>query len=213
VYSRDSVEKAVEQCLSEAKGKRKFIQSIDLAVNLRGMDFTKPENRLSLEVVLPYQPKARKVAVFAEGAQATEAKAKADLVINSTEIPVIGADKKRAKELLDYSLLATPAMMAPIGKALGTLLAPRGKMPRLVSPNARITEIVDSARRTVTIRMRGKYLPSVGCIVGNENMPKEQIAENISAVMEAISKRVGDANVANAYVKATMAPAVPMSSK
>lgn len=213
MYSRDSVEKAVEECLALAKGKRKFIQSIDLALNLRGVDFSKPENRLSLDVVLSFQPKTRKVAVFAEGTLATEAKASANLVIGSAEIAAIASDKKRSKELLGYALLASPTLMAAVGKTLGTLLAPRGKMPKPIPPGAKVSELVDAAKRTVTLRMRGKFLPSVGCIVGNEAMEKEKIAENVLAVLEAVSKHVGEANIASAYVKATMSPAIEIPAK
>ena len=45
---QDALTKALE-----GKGKRKFTQSVELIVNFRGIDFTKPENRLNLDIALP----------------------------------------------------------------------------------------------------------------------------------------------------------------
>ncbi|MFA6530635.1 MAG: 50S ribosomal protein L1, partial [Candidatus Micrarchaeia archaeon] len=52
----------------EDKGKRKFTQSVELIVNFRGIDFTKPENRLNLDIALPKGKggKEPKIAVIAE---------------------------------------------------------------------------------------------------------------------------------------------------
>ncbi|MFH1443209.1 MAG: 50S ribosomal protein L1, partial [Candidatus Micrarchaeota archaeon] len=93
---------AIEEILKE-KGKRKFVQSIDLAVNLRDVDFKKPENRVNVDVVLPYAPRESKVAVFADGQMAVDAKKIVDLVISGEEISTYATDKKKQKELLKYT--------------------------------------------------------------------------------------------------------------
>ena len=43
---------SVNEVLKE-KGKRKFVQTVDLAVNFKGIDFKKPENRINIDIVLP----------------------------------------------------------------------------------------------------------------------------------------------------------------
>jgi ribosomal protein L1 len=104
--SRASVIKAMQACLSESKGKRKFRQSVDLAINFQEVDFKKPESRLSLDILLPHAAKAAKVAVFADGSVATEAGKVADLVIPSTAIPDYASDKQKQRVLLDHALLS-----------------------------------------------------------------------------------------------------------
>ncbi|MDD5171488.1 MAG: hypothetical protein PHF60_00435 [Candidatus ainarchaeum sp.] len=67
----DGIAKALED-----KGKKKFKQSVELIINMRGIDFAKSENRLNLDIVLPKGKggKELKSAVFAEGNMADEAR-------------------------------------------------------------------------------------------------------------------------------------------
>ena len=89
--------KKIQEALAkvfEDKGKRKFKQSVELIVNFRGIDFSKTEHRLNLDVALPKGKggKEPKIAVIAEEAMANQAKnAKADLIILSQEISAYGA--------------------------------------------------------------------------------------------------------------------------
>ena len=117
---RSQLLKAIEEILKE-KGKRKFAQSIDLAINLRDVDFKKPENRVNVDVVLPNAPRESKVAVFADGQMAVDAKKVVALVIGSEEINSYATDKRKQKELMDYTLLSQAQLMTTVGKVLGQL--------------------------------------------------------------------------------------------
>jgi len=203
MLDRKKIEAAVRACL-EDRGKRKFTQSIDLAINFTGVDFKKPENRLNLDVALPAGGKTSKVAVFADGEVVVEAKKCADLVISGSEIPAYASDKKKQKQLLEYSLLATPQLMPAVGKQLGQVLGGRGKLPRPIMPNANLAGLIDATRRTVSLKSKGKYLPSVHCLVGREDMKEEDLTNNISAVLETVEKKIPEYNIASVYVKATM---------
>ncbi len=207
ILDKKSVGKAVQLVLAE-KGKRKFVQSIDLAINLRDVDFTKPENRISLDVVLPHPARNLKVAVFADGNVAFEAKKHVDLVIESSQIDSYATDKGKTKVLLDHTLLATPALMAVVGKVLGKILAPKGKMPRPLLPNANIVQVADLSKKSITLKTKGKYLPSLHCIVGKENMSSEQVAENVLAVFEALLKKIAEGQLESVYLKTTMGKSV-----
>lgn len=207
ILDKKSVSKAVEQVLAE-KGKRKFVQSVDLAINLRDLDFTKPENRINLDVVLPHPARNLKVAVFADGNIAFEAKKHVDLVVESGEIESYATDKAKTKLLLQHTLLATPALMAVVGKVLGKILAPKGKMPRPLLPNANILQVVELSKKSITLKTKGKYLPSLHCIVGKENMTGEQIVENVQAVLEALLKKIAEGQVSSVYLKTTMGKSV-----
>ena len=207
---RERIQKAIEEVLKE-KGKRKFSQSVDVAINFQDVDFKKPENRVNSDIVLPFAAKREKVAVFADGQLATDAKKTADLVLSSSDIPIYAADKKKQGELLQYSLLSAPQLMAQIGKALGQFLGSKGKLPKPIMPNANITELIERTRKTVTVRTKGKYLPTVHCIIGKEEMTSEQITENVLAVLEVLRKSITEQQIANMYVKLTMGKPVKIT--
>jgi large subunit ribosomal protein L1 len=59
--------KKVSTFIDENKGKRKFLQSVELAINFRGIDFAKTDNRLNLSVPLPAgRGKQSSLAVFTD---------------------------------------------------------------------------------------------------------------------------------------------------
>jgi len=212
VLDKKSAEAALAEALNQ-KGEKKFVQSVDLAINFQDVDFKKQEGRINVEVVLPFQPKPSGVCVFADGEMAAGAKnAGADLVVSSAEIDSYAKDKKKQKELLNYSLLSVPQLMVPIGKALGKVLGARGKTPKPIPPNANLSSLVSNARRTLTLKAKGKFLPSVHCIVGKENMPKEQLIENILAVFAALEKQGFDNNVKSVFIKTTMGKPVKIGA-
>lgn len=205
---KNSISKAVHAALEAGKGKRKFVQSVDVAINFKDVDFNKPENRLNIDVVLPFPPKESKVAVFADGQAATEAKAVADLVITSGELNAYATDKEKQALLVQHSILATTALIAQVGKSLGQALSKKGKLPKPIMPNANLKELVERTRKTINVRTKGKYLPCVHCIVGREDMSDDEISENVLAVLENVFKKISEPQITSVYVKTTMGPAV-----
>jgi len=212
VYETEKISKAVATVLAQDKGKRKFKQSLDIAINFRDVDFTKPENRVNLDVTLPFSPKAVEVAIFADGQLAMDSKKVVSLVISSAEIPTYASDKKKQKELLKYTSLAQTQLMAVVGKSLGQLLGSKGKLPKPIMPNANLADLVEKAKRSVTLRVKGKYLPVVHCIVGNEELSEKQVVENVSTILEAMKAKVGEARIKSIYIKTTMGKPVAISA-
>lgn len=204
-FDKKSILQAVEQAVAEGKGKRKFTQSVDAAINFKDVDFKKPESRLNLEIFLPHPPKKLKVAVFADGELALNAKnAGADLVIAGTEIAAYAANKQKLNQLLECAILASPQLMAAVGKSLGQVLSGRGRLPKPIMPNSNMQETVERTRTSILVRTRGKYLPCVHCLVGREDMPPEEIAENVLTVLEAIYRKLTENNIQSIYIKTTM---------
>ena len=203
-FDKKNVEKAVSEALAQ-KTDKKFVQSVDLAINFRDIDFKKAENRLNVEVILPFEPKPTPVAVFADGQLGLDAKkAGAELVIPSAEIELVAKDKKKQKEILGYALLAAPALMIAIGKALGQLLGTKGKLPKPIPPNASLATLISNSKKLIVVKSKGKFLPSVHCLVGKENAPPNHIVENIVAILEAVEKKVSEQNIKTVFVKTTM---------
>ncbi len=205
--SKEIVE-AVKNAIDEKNNKkRKFVQSVELIINLKDIDLSKPENRIDEEIELPKgRGKDAKIAVFATGELALKAKEIADKVIMPDEIKELAEDKKKAKSIAEeYDLFIAEASLMPlIGKSLGKILAPRGKMPKPVPHEINISEVVGKLRRSIKIRSKDK--PFIHCMVGKENMTVEDIVENIEAVLHRVEGKLerGKMNIASAHVKTTM---------
>ena len=206
----ERVVKAVEEARAKAK-RRRFIQSYELLVKFRDFDPRKPENRFNIAVPLPnpIPNKPSKVCVIASGAMLLAAReAKADLVLSRDDVEKLSGNKKEIRKLAkayDF-FVATPDLMVIIGRVMGPILGPRGKMPEVVQPNADIKAVIDRLRRSV--RLRVKEQPQVMCKVGSEVMEPKAVAENIMAVMDELLKKVRPDQIDIVRVKLTMGPPV-----
>jgi large subunit ribosomal protein L1 len=206
---RPSVE-AVTEALEKAPA-RKFSESVELSVNLKDLDLTVPKNRIEDDVPLPNgRGKAVKVAVFASPELGQKVRATADLVFTPAELEELAKDPKAAKRLVedvDFFLAEAP-MMPAIGKRLGVVLGPRGKMPRPVPPGSDPTNLINAMKRSVRVRSKGNR--TFHAAVGTRTMPPEQIAQNVDALLQRIVGKLerGRTNIESVYVKTSMGPAV-----
>lgn len=192
--------------LAENKGKRKFKQTVELAINFKGVDFTKQDNRINLEVLLPNgKGKVKKIAVFSTDRNLSEQAQKSGVeVIDGNTLEQIKSDQARLNSLLDYELIAQPNLMPAIAKSLGQFLGTRNKMPKPILGNANIASMSNELNKRVTIRNRGKNLPTIHCIVGTEDMEAPKIYDNVQEVLNSITKKLGANHIRSAYVKLTM---------
>ncbi len=208
---REKIITAVKQAM-EKSPQRKFSESIDLAINLKNLDMNQPQNRLDEEIILPNGVgKQIKIAVFAKGETAQRAKgAGADYVFDPEEISVLGEDKTRAKNLAEEVnfFIAEAAYMPLIGKTLGQVLGPRGKMPIPLTPDKDVVQIINKSRNSIKIRSKDKMTFHIS--VGRKEMPPEKISENIDAIINRIEHRYerGLYNVKSIFVKTTMGASV-----
>lgn len=201
---------AVDKILTESKKlNRKFKQNIDVVINLKNVDMSVPKNRIDVEIILPHgRGSEAKVALFASGELAVKAKKHVDLLIKPEEIGGLSKNKKKFKKIADeYNFFVSEAPLMPtIGKSLGTVLGPRGKMPKPVPPNADVSGIVKNLRNT--IKLRSKDSLTFHTIAGREDMGKEHIAENVDTIitrLEGMLER-GKMNIGSIYIKTTMGP-------
>jgi large subunit ribosomal protein L1 len=199
---------AVQKALEGAK-KRNFVETVELAINLKDVDLSVPKNRITEDVILPNgRGKAVRICVIGGGELALKAKDVADLVITPEELQTIADDKKQAKKIANSTnyFIAEAPLMAVVGKRLGTVLGPRGKMPKPIPPGADPTGMVESLRKTVSIRTKDRI--TFHAPVGTVEMPVEQIAENIDALLKRIELKLekGRMNIDSSYIKTTMGP-------
>ena len=197
----------------EGEKKRNFVESVDVAVNLKGVDLKDPNKRINDEVALPNgRGKDTRIGVFARGSEfaSVAAKSSANRVISSEDLDDLAEDKRKARKFtneFDY-FLAETSMMADIGKSLGVVLGPRGKMPRPVPPSADLERMVTGLQNIVPLRSKDKTTFHVP--IGTNAMPQENLAENLEVIVKRIISHLdrGDQNLASVWVKTTMGKAV-----
>lgn len=200
----------VEKALEEAP-ERDFEESVDLAINLRDIDLSQPENRIDQEVVLPNgRGKEIKVGVFGTGELALQARDVADTVIEEEEIEDLSDDKREARKIAEEHqfFLAEPPLMPVIGRELGSILGPQGKMPNPITPEDDLEETVKSLKGTVHVRSGDRK--TFHAPVGTSRQEPEEIADNIDTVLRRIIQNLErrEINIDSVFVKTTMGPAV-----
>lgn len=195
----------------EASKQRNFSESVDVAVNLKDIDLSIPKNRVNDEILLPKgRGKVVKVAVFGSGELAIKAKKAADLVITPEELDDLADDKKAVKKMANEHMffIAEAPLMPIIGKKLGVVLGPRGKMPKPIPPGADPVPLINNLRNTV--RLRSKDRKTFHTSVGTKDMNIEDLAENVEVVMKRLIGKLarGKMNIDSVYIKTTMGTSV-----
>ncbi len=204
--SKEAITEAVEKAKGTSK-KRTFKQSVDLVLSLHDVDLKKPENRINELVEIPNAFRKKKVCVVATGELALKAeKAGADRVLGKEGLEAFSNDKKSAKKLVDEFdfFLAEAPLMPLIGKTLGAVLGPAGKMPTPIPPRAPVKELIEKYGKMVQVRVWNQ--PNFQTSIGTEDMPSEKIAENIISVMAKLEEKLkkGIKNIRSAKIKVTM---------
>ncbi|MEM5871640.1 MAG: 50S ribosomal protein L1 [Candidatus Aenigmatarchaeota archaeon] len=201
----------IKEAKEKAK-KRNFVQTWDLIVNLKGIDLKKPENKLNLEFILPEGRGKESKYVFIVDMLLPEAKKTDGLVIVKDDLEKLKDNKKKLKKLAEeYDWWFCEAPLMPlVGKTLGVVLGPRGKMPKPIPPKGNLQPFIEMTKKIVRIRLRDS--PVIHVPVGTEKMTEEQIMKNVIAVMNFLKEKLpkGKVNIKNAYIKLTMGPPIKL---
>jgi len=195
----------IKKAKEETK-KRKFKQSIELIINFKDID-VKKGFAINEVIQLPKTNSPATVCVIATGDMSQKAKAaKADSVIGNDELTKYEANKRESRKFINkYDFfLADTQIMPTVGKALGQLLGPRGKMPTPVPFNAPIDAFLARFRTSIKVRTRASL--SVSCKIGDETMEDSDLAINAFTVLSAIEKKLpnGEKNIRKVLIKTTM---------
>jgi large subunit ribosomal protein L1 len=190
--------------------KAKFDETIEIAMNLN-VDPRKADQNLRGTVMLPHGTgKTLRVAVFAKGPRADEAKAAGADVVGAEDL----AEKVQAGQIDFDRCIATPDMMALVGR-LGKILGPRGLMPnpKLGTVTANVAEAVRAAKGG-QVEYRAEKAGIVHAGVGKASFSEQALLENVRAFVGAIS-RAKPSGVKGTYIKkvslsSTMGPGVKL---
>ena len=210
IIASNKVNQVIEDALKSDK-ERKFVETIEVAINLRDVDLQNPQKRINAEVALPHgRGRPSRVAVFAQGEMAVISKKIVDTVLGPDQIDELSENKREARKLADkYDFfVAETGLMATIGKSLGVVFGPRGKMPRPIPPQADIERIINSLTNLVPVRSKDR--PTFHVPFGNVSMPQEQLADNLETILKRVESNLdrGTDNIASIWVKTTMGKAV-----
>jgi large subunit ribosomal protein L1 len=188
----------------------KFVESVDVAVNL-GVDPRKSDQVVRSATVLPHGTgKTVRVAVFTQGANADAAKEAGADVVGMEEL----ADEMKKGDLNYDVVIASPDAMRVVGQ-LGQILGPRGLMPNpkvgTVSPD--VAGAVKNAKAG-QVRYRTDKAGIIHCSIGKADFGVDALRENLEALLADLHK-AKPSSAKGIYLKkvsvsTTMGPGVPV---
>jgi large subunit ribosomal protein L1 len=195
--------------LVKASAKASFDETVEIAIRL-GVDPRKADQIVRGTLSLPAGTgRTARVAVFAAGEKAAEARAAGADVVGADDL----VSRVANEGFLDFDVaIATPDLMGQVG-TLGRVLGPRGLMP-----NPKTGTVTDDVERAVAefkggrVEYRTDKVGNIHLGVGKVSFDRAQILENLHAVMEEIY-RAKPASSKGRYVRAvtlssTMGPGV-----
>ena len=179
LYPVDNALALVKECATA-----KFDESIDVAVQL-GIDAKKSDQVVRGAVVMPNGTgKTKRVAVFAQGAKAEEARAAGADIVGMEDL----AEQIKAGVLNFDVVIASPDTMRVVG-TLGQILGPRGLMPNpkvgTVTPD--VAQAVRNAKAG-QVQFRVDKGGIVHATIGRRSFDSDKLVGNLRALIEALNK-------------------------
>ena len=194
--------------------KRKFDESVDVAIRL-GVDPRKADQMVRGTVSLPHGTgKTVRVAVFAAGPAAEEAREAGADIIGAKDL----ADRIEKENFLDFdAAVATPDLMPVVGK-LGKVLGPRGLMPN--PKTGTVTTDVGRAVREIKagkVEYRVDKQANVHIPIGKASFDQRALVENLNTVLDEV-RRAKPSSSKGRYIKgvsvsSTMGPGVKVEAE
>ena len=191
--------------------KRKFNQSVDLIINLKGIDLRK--DNISAVIQVPNKIKDKKVCGFF---------GKKNTLVTTITEPEFARykDKNELKKLVkgyDFFIASGP-LMPKVATVFGKILGPAGKMPSpqlgiLMQENDNaVKEVLEKISKSVKFRVKEA---SIKLSIGKESMKDEEIIENASAIYKGVLNALPNKNdnVRNVMIKLTMGEPVKVEMK
>jgi large subunit ribosomal protein L1 len=179
LYPVDDALSLVKECASA-----KFDESIDVAVQL-GIDAKKSDQVVRGSVVLPAGTgKSVRVAVFAQGEKAEQARAAGAEIVGMEDL----AEQVKAGNLNFDVVIASPDTMRVVG-TLGQILGPRGLMPnpKVGTVTADVAQAVRNAKAG-QVQFRVDKGGIIHATIGRASFEAASLRQNLSALVEALQK-------------------------
>ncbi|MBR17934.1 MAG: 50S ribosomal protein L1 [Euryarchaeota archaeon] len=207
---RENLQNAIQQAIDGAP-ERGFVESVEISFTIKDVDLKVPTNRIQEEVRLPSgRGKPIRIAIFAGGEVATKAKAAGIDIIDPETIEDLGGNRQKARKLAkryDFFLSEIPHM-GTVGRFLGGVLGPRGKMPRPVPPTLDPAALAGGLKDTAIVRSRDKV--TFHTAVGSREQGIDDLTSNAVAIWDRVTGKLerGAGNIRSCYIKTSMGPSV-----
>ncbi|MDP7531324.1 MAG: 50S ribosomal protein L1 [Candidatus Thalassarchaeum sp.] len=207
---QENIQTAIQQALDDSP-ERKFVESLEIAFTLKDVDLKNPANRIQEEVRLPSgRGKPIRITMFAGGEMASKAKAAGIDVIDPATIEDIAGNRQQARKIANKSdfFLSEIPHMGTVGRFLGVVLGPRGKMPRPVPPNLDPGTIAAVLKDTAVVRSRDRI--TFHTAVGSREQGLDDLTTNAMAVWNRVTGKLdrGAGNIRSCYIKTSMGPSI-----
>ena len=205
----EKIAQAIKDAVDDAPD-RKFTESVDMTFTIKDVDLKNPNNRIQEEIRLPSgRGRDVKIAMFASAEAAQKAKAAGIHVIDPSEIEELGGKKGEAKKLAnryDFFLSEVPHM-GLIGRYLGVVLGPRGKMPRPVPPVVDPGVMAAGLANTVIVKSRDRI--TFHASIGTVSQSHEELQKNAMEIYNRVTSKLerGVFNIRSMFIKTSMGPA------
>ncbi|MBW2976483.1 50S ribosomal protein L1 [Candidatus Woesearchaeota archaeon] len=200
--------------LRELSPKRNFKQSIDLIINLKGIDLKKTEHNVNMFVALPHDT-GKKISVCALVDSDMESKAKDvcnEVILQNQFVQFKNKSEIKALANKHDFFIAQASLMPKVAAVFGRFLGPRGKMPNpkigsVLPPNANIKALHEKLKKTISVATKNE--PTIKCRIGNEDMPEDNLIDNALAAYNSVLPKLPNEkhNVKSVMLKLTMGPA------
>lgn len=191
----------------------KFDETVEIALRL-GVDPRHADQMIRGAVVLPHGTgKKVRVAVFAKGAKADEAKAAGADIVGADDL---AEEIKNGNTNFDM-VIATPDMMALVGK-VGRILGPKGLMPnpKTGTVTADISKAVSNAK-SGQVNFRVDKRGNIHAPIGKASFPQDKIRDNMLELVKTIN-RLKPSSAKGKFIRGgalslTMSPAVKLDTQ
>lgn len=199
--------------LKEVSPKRNFKQSVDLIINLKGVNIKKAESNIDHILRFPHVYKEEvKVCALVGHALAKKGESCKRVIVDSDFDKLSKKEIKKLAREYDF-FVAQADIMPKIASTFGKYLGPLKKMPNpklgaVVPPTGELAPLIKNLQKTVHLMTKGEA--SVKVQLGNEETNDEELNDNALAAYNAVTHDLpqGKQNVKATYLKFTMGPSV-----
>lgn len=202
---------AINKAITESE-KKKFTQRIDVVINLKSLDFKKPEHQIDMFVSYPHQiGKKIKVCALVGAELIDEEKSNCDFSVKSDDFNQYTENKRLIKKMAsEYDFFIAQANIMPqVATTFGRILGPRNKMPNpkagcVVPPKVNLKPLYQKLQKMS--RVVAKKTPIIQTAIGNQSMTVDDLTENFMQLYNQLIHTLPNEenNVKSVYVKLTM---------
>ena len=210
MISKEEALKAIK-LLNNSEEKKKFTQTIDVAINLKDLNLKNPEDKVDFFDDLPHPVRNAKVCAIVGPELLDQARENADLVITADDIDNYKDKPREIKKLTnEYDFFVAQANLMPkMAMVFGKILGTRGKMPNpkagcVLPPKGSLAGLKERFSKKIRIQAKNDLVAHT--LIGRESDDERSLAENLHALIDHLVHHLpkGHNNLKSVYIKKTM---------